>query len=153
MRFYRNAKGGTNTVELGPSLFIILIVILIPSINFMQIGLGYACGWYANFQAVRQAACAGRDPGGGSGLATAAANGAVQAWDATGLGKFLRAPMPVNIVNADYPPDTDGDGHNDFCQVTTTVTMTPMFPILWWGGGPIVFQYSAVRPLEETGLK
>jgi hypothetical protein len=146
MRFYRNAKGGTNTVELGPSLFIILIIILIPAIDFMQIGLAYACGWYANFCAVRAAACAGPLN------ATTAANGAVAAWDATGLGKFLHAPVPVNSVNV-VPPDTDGDGKNDFVEVKTVVTMIPMFPIPWATGTQIVFQYDTIRPLEEKNLQ
>src|SRR5262249_33776175 len=104
MKFYRNRKGGTNTVELGPALFILIIVVLIPCIDFMQIGLAYACGWYANHLAVREASCTGPDspvPAGGGGTSTKAqqaADNIVQAWANSGLGKFLRSPVPQNTV-------------------------------------------------------
>ena len=146
MRFYRKARGGTNTVELGPAIFIILIVILIPSLDFMQIGLAYACGWYANHLALREASCAGPT------RATAAANGATQAWANSGLGQFVHCPAPVNVVNCNVGNDMDGDGVGDFCQVTTTVQVQPMFSLPFVASTPITFKYQAVRPMEEKGL-
>lgn len=147
MRFYRKPRGGTNTVELGPALFIILIVVLIPAIDLLHIGLAFACGWYANHLAVREASCAGPTN------AQAAADNATAAWAATGLGKFVKAPPPQNTVNVPYPPDIDADGRNDFCQVTTRVQVTPMFQLPFVASGPVTFQYTAVRPLEEKGIR
>jgi len=133
-------------VELGPAMFIILIIVLIPCIDFMQIGLAYACGWYANHLATREAACAG------PANAVTAANNATAVWASSGLGAFVHAPPPVNTVNANFPPDIDGDGINDYVQVQTQVTIEPMFKLPFVASQPITFQYTGVRPLEEKGL-
>jgi len=157
MKFYRKARGGTNTVEFGPAVFVLLCVILLPCIDFMQIGLAYACGWYANHLAVREAACTGPTyPGPTNTAAQAAADFVVQQWANSGLGKFCRSPIPINtVVDPNYPPDNDvpPDGKNDFCLVTTQVTVTPMFQVPFMAANPITFQYTTVRPLEEKGLK
>lgn len=147
MKFYRKARGGTNTVELGPAIFIILIMILIPCLDFMQIGLAYGCGWYANHLALREASCAGPT------RAQAAADAATQAWAQSGLGQFVHAPNPVNTVVTNMGTDIDGDGVGDFCQVTTTVQVLPMFRLPFIASNPIVFSYQGVRPMEEKNLQ
>lgn len=147
MKTNRNAKGGTNTVELGPALFIILIVIFIPCIDIMHIALAYGCGWYANHLAVREAAVAG------PGKAQTAADTATAAWAVSGIGKFVKAPPPQNAVVCPFGEDIDGDGRNDYCEVTTRVQVTPMFALPFVASAPVTFQYSAVRPLEEKDLR
>jgi hypothetical protein len=146
MRVHRNSRGGTNTVELGPAMFIILIVILIPCIDFMQIGLAYACGWYANHMATREAACAG------PATAQAAADNATLAWASSGLGAFVRAPAPVNVATPYVLPDIDLDGIGDYMRVDTTVRVEPMFRLPFVANQTIVFTYSGVRPMEEKGI-
>ncbi len=145
MRFYRKARGGTNTVELRRHLHN-LDSYFDFEIDFMQIGLAYACGWYANHLALREASCAGPS------RATAAANGATQARANSGLGQFVHCPAPVNVVNCNVGNDMDGDGVGDFCQVTTTVQVQPMFSLPFVASTPITFKYQAVRPMEEKGL-
>jgi hypothetical protein len=130
-------------------MFIILIVILIPCIDFMQIGLAYACGWYANHLATREAACAGPVN------AQAAADNATAAWASSGLGAFVRAPAPTNVVFPNYPPDIDvpPDAVGDYMRVDTTVRVQPMFKVPFVGiDQTIVFTYSGVRPMEEKGI-
>jgi hypothetical protein len=152
MRLHRKKKGGTNTVELAPALFILLIVVLIPCIDILHIGLAYAFGWYANFLATREVACVGPNPPAPM-TPQSVADTATAAWANSGLGQFVHAPPPVNVVNASYPPDIDGDGKNDFCQVTTTVQVLPMFRMPFGPTTPISFTYCTVRPLEEKDIK
>ena len=157
MRSRRNKKGGTNTVELAPALFILLVIVMIPAIDMLHIGVAYAFGWYANFLATREASCTGPDPGtNGTGNVAAqnAADKATATWAQTGLGRFIHAPPPVNNpVNPNYPPDVDNDGRNDFCLVTTRVQVIPMFNFPGLAAGPITFQYTTVRPLEEHNVR
>ncbi len=152
MRLHRNKKGGTSTVELAPALFVLLIIVLIPCIDMLHIGLCYAFGWYANHLATREVACAGPTPPAPS-TPQSVADTATQAWANSGLGQFVHAPPPVNVVNVSYPPDIDGDGMNDFCQVTTTVKVTPLFMLPFVASQPVNFTYVTTSPLEEKGLK
>jgi hypothetical protein len=150
MNLNRNNKGGTNTVEFGPALFVLIIMVLIPCIDFMQIGLAYACGWYANHLAVREATCTGPTyPGPTNTAAKIAADNVVQGWANSGFGKFLHSPVPVNTV---VDPHYSNNGQNFYCKVTTQVTVSPMFSLPFVASAPITFQYTAVRPLEETGI-
>ncbi|HEY9774962.1 MAG TPA: hypothetical protein V6C81_14455 [Planktothrix sp.] len=146
MKFYRSKRGGGFAVEFGPALFVILIMFLIPAINFVQMGLVYCCGWYANHVATREAACAGPTK------AQAAADSAVQAWASTGLDSLIHAPVPTNTVVCPTGQDIDGDGKPDFCQCTTVVKATPFFPMPWLTASQVTFQYSDLRPIEEKGL-
>jgi hypothetical protein len=146
MKLYRNSRGGTSTVELGPALFILLIVILIPCIDMMQIGLAYAFGWYANHIATREAACAGPNP-----AATNAANGATAAWAATGLGAFVHCPPPVNNVVTDTV-STASSTTVPMVTCVTTVQVRPMFMLPFVASQYVTFQYTGIRPLEEKGL-
>jgi len=142
MRFYRTRKGGTNTVELAPALFILLIVVLIPCLVIIHIGLAYACGWYANHLATREAACAGPIN------RQTAADGATAAWAASGLGKFVHAPPPSNLVTSNPAGGPDPNGYQEV-TVTTTVKVLPLFQLPFVANGPVTFQYSATRPYEE----
>jgi len=121
-------------------------MVLLPAIDFVQIGLVYCCGWYANHVATREAACAGPTK------AQAAADAAVAAWDAFGIAVFVHSPVPTNVVVCPTGQDIDGDGRPDFCQCTTLVKVTPFFPIPWVTGPLTAFQYSDLRPIEEKGL-
>jgi hypothetical protein len=146
MKFYRSKRGGGFAVEFGPALFIILIMVLIPAIDFVQIGFLYCCGWYANHVATREAACAGPLN------AQAAADAAAAVWTQFGIGVITHSPVPTNTVTCPTGQDIDGDGKPDFCRCTTVVKVTPIFPMPWLIGTQVTFQYSDLRPIEEKGL-
>jgi hypothetical protein len=142
MKFYRKKLGGTGTVELAPALFILLIVILIPCLMIIHMGLAYACGWYANHLATREAACAGYLN------AQTAADNATLVWSQSGLGKFVHAPPPTNTL-IDVPPTPDPTTGYQEVTVTTTVKVLPLFQLPFVDSAPVTFQYSATRPFEE----
>lgn len=147
MKSMRNQKGGTSTVELGPAILILCVVVLIPCIDMVSIALQYACGWYCNHLAVREAACQGPL------AAQTAANNATNAWKATGLGGFCKltsAPTSTVLGSGGWSgQDIDGDGHGDFCKVQTTISIQPLFPIPFFMNQPITFQFVDSRPYEE----
>ncbi|HEY9756283.1 MAG TPA: hypothetical protein V6C97_14040 [Oculatellaceae cyanobacterium] len=50
----RNCKGGTGIAELGPALFVLIIVILIPMMDMLYLMMSYAAGWMLNHQTTRE---------------------------------------------------------------------------------------------------
>jgi hypothetical protein len=127
-------------------MFIILIIVLIPSIDMLHMGLAYACGWYANHLAVREAACSGPTKW------QAAADNATNAWLASPLGVFVRATSVKNVPTpmGSVDPTTN---LNKEVQVQTTITLKPMFQVPFITGQTVTFTYTGIRPLEETGLQ
>lgn len=155
MKFYRNKKGGSGTVELAPALVVIFIVILVPMLDLLYLGLAYAAGWYCNHLVVREVAC--RDPGASGAAATAATD----AWAQTGLAKFIGASTATNTVtflkNGVAFTPTPADPPTS-CSVATQVTVKPFLPIPMFMqieglNKPVVFGYSAERPQEEKGIQ
>ncbi|CAN5572483.1 hypothetical protein BH10CYA1_BH10CYA1_21590 [soil metagenome] len=156
MKFYRNKKGGSGTVELAPALIVIFIVVLIPMLDLLYLGLAYAAGWYCNHLVVREVAC--RDPNGGSPNAAAAA--ATSAWAGTGLAKFIGAGtgQVTNTIKF-LPPGTPSPGLPPAsCFVSTQVTVKPFLPIPFFMqveglNKAVIFGYGAERPQEEKGIQ
>ncbi|MBS2001570.1 MAG: hypothetical protein JST44_08695 [Cyanobacteria bacterium SZAS LIN-5] len=150
MKFYRNKKGGSGTVELAPALVVIFIVILIPMLDLLYLSLAYAAGWYCNHLVVREVAC--REPSN----ATAAADSATTAWAATGLAKFIGAGKSAVVNSPTFTNDANGNPIS--CTVSTVVTVQPFLPIPFFMkiqgmNQPVNFAYSAERPQEEKGIK
>ncbi len=150
MKFYRNRKGGSGTVELAPALVVIFIVILIPMLDLLYLGLAYASGWYCNHLVVREVAC--REPAN----ATVAADSATQAWAGTGLAKFIGASAASVVNNPSFKNDASGNPIS--VTVSTVVTVQPFLPIPFFMqvqglNQPVKFGYSAERPQEEKGIK
>lgn len=157
MRFYRKARGGTNTVELAPMLFVLICVILIPMLDFLYLALAYADCWLANHLAVREACCTADPPQPPLNRSRQqAADGATTAWQGFGLGKFVKASGISNTI-ADGP-DEDGDTKPDSITVSTNITIQPFLhiPFLTSVAGinaPITYRFAASRPVEEKGIK
>lgn len=132
MRFYRNNRGATNTVELACGMFMLLALAVVPCFAIIQIGFTYACGFYCNRQAAREAACKGPGPV-DAGLrdgtnAQAGATSATKTWAKTGLGAFCKPDSCVSTVLSPTPSgdDIDGDHHPDFCTVQTVIRFKPI---------------------------
>ncbi len=157
MKFYRNKRGGSGTVELAPALVVIFIVILVPMLDLLYLGLAYASGWYCNHLVVREVAC--RDPN----SSTAAANAATTAWAATGLAKFIGAGTGAVTNNVTFllnsVPTVPTPGNPPTsCSVATLVTVQPFLPIPFFMqveglNKPVIFSYAAERPQEEKGIQ
>ncbi len=155
MKFYRNKKGGSGTVELAPALIVIFVVILIPMLDLLYLGLAYAAGWYCNHLVVREVAC--RIPNTATGAGTAAGD-ATAAWAATGLAKFIGANVgSVNntITFQANPLPNQGPIST---TVATSVLVQPFLPIPFFMqveglNKPVTFTYSAERPQEEKGIQ
>jgi nitrate reductase NapE component len=45
---------GSQLVEFGPALFIVLLVGLFPLLDLMYVGMAYCCGWYYNQMEARE---------------------------------------------------------------------------------------------------
>lgn len=158
MKFYRNKKGGSGTVELAPALVIIFIVILFPMLDLLYLSLAYASGWYCNHLVVREVAC--RVPDTNTTNPGSAAWDATKAWADTGLAKFIGANVNSvqNTVSYTMPPNpTPTDGPVS-CTVATQVTVQPFLPIPFFMqveglNKPVIFSFSAERPQEEKGIK
>jgi hypothetical protein len=153
MKFYRNKKGGSGTVELAPALLVIFVVILIPMLDLLYLGLAYAAGWYCNHLVVREVAC--RNPITDSVIA---AQSATDAWAGTGLAKFIGATTATNVIvfNPVNPPTPAAPPVS--VTVTTTVVVKPFLPIPFFMNVeglnvPVSFTYSAERPQEEKGIQ
>jgi hypothetical protein len=160
MKFYRNKKGGSGTVELAPALVVIFIVILIPMLDLLYLGLAYAAGWYCNHLVVREVAC--RDPVVTPPPANSpgtAAGDATAAWAATGLAKFIGAGAGAVVNNISFTPNPTNPAAGPVsCTVGTVITVQPFLPIPFFMkvqgmNQPVAFAYSAERPQEEKGIK
>jgi hypothetical protein len=162
MKFYRNRKGGSGTVELAPALVVIFIVILIPMLDLLYLGLAYAAGWYCNHLVVREVAC--RIPSVASGAGSAAGD-ATAAWANTGLAKFIGANSGsvTNTITFAYPipppnPVPVPPNGASSTTVSTSVLVQPFLPIPFFMkveglNKPVIFTYSAERPQEEKGIQ
>ena len=160
MKFYRNKKGGSGTVELAPALIVIFIVILIPMLDMLYLALAYASGWYCNHLVVREVAC--RDPivtPPPANTSGSAAGDATVAWANTGLAKFIGADSNA-VVNTMFftANKIDPTAGPVSCTVTSVITVQPFLPIPFFMqvdglNKPVKFAYSAERPQEEKGIK
>jgi hypothetical protein len=147
IKYRRNNRGGTSSVEFGPAVFILLIVVVIPCIDILQMGLAYGLAWYFDYMALRQAACAGPTN------ASTEVNNLQAQWQSMGVGNFCRAAISNIAIQTNQPPDVNGDGTGDYCWVQMQVTCSPIFPLPWAGGAPVTFSFNGSRPMEEQDLK
>jgi hypothetical protein len=160
----RSTKGGTNTVELAPALFILIIVILIPIMDMLFLIMSYTAGWYLNHLCTRE--CAVHDP-----TQAAEISSAVQIADSTwkksmlcGLAQATGAASQEQVTYVDASNNkyvsnlsTNGSGTVSgtavpapsqtpatppvppqiiTCQVITTLPIKPLFVVPFIGSVP-----------------
>ena len=143
MRRFRRDSRGNQISELGPALFIILIVILFPLMLLIYLGLGYACGWYLNHMSTRAAAIVV------PGQMQNAMDAQQAAWEATGLAAFTKATV---ISNTATRVNIDGDPEDDIVRVTTRIQIEPLVIVPFIPLRPLPFQFVSERPVEEHGI-
>lgn len=182
MRHIRGSKGGTGIAELGPALFILIIVILIPIMDMLYLAMSYAAGWYLNHLCTRE--CAVHDPTSGAAIQSAVQIadtawkksmlcGLAQASNATttekvtyydNSGGTYNSTLQTNgtgivISSAVNPaPAPTGTSYVVTAQVVTTIPVKPLFVVPFIGSVPglsavVDFNYSGQRPQEEKGIK
>lgn len=157
IRHSRSRKG--SIAELGPALFILIIVILVPLMALICVGLGFACGWYLNFMSVRAAATVPKAQAAG------ALTNMEAAWRGSGLPAFTGASVgsntaayfdtAPNIIPA-RPATSNSPAEpqrtivaDDLVVVTTVVTINPFVSVPFIPIGPMTFTYKGERPVEE----
>ena len=179
----RNSKGGTSIVELGPALFVLVIVVMIPVCDLLAMLCSYTAGWLLNEMCARECACKNptlaTDITRGVFIADSAwksnilISGLAQARGATTLQRvtYVRNDGVTFVSNL----TADGSGNvsgspvvespapstNSYiatCQVLTTLPVKPLFVVPFVGSvpglsAPINFVYFCQRPQEEKGFQ
>jgi len=147
IKYRRNNRGGTNTVEFGPAVFVLIVLVMVPCIDMVQIGLAYGLGWYFEHMALREAACAGP-----ARSATEVANIQAQ-WQSMGVGNFLHSTVSNIQILTNQLPDENGDNVGDYCWVQMDINVTPVWQVPFCPAGPVLFHFNATQPMEEQDLK
>jgi hypothetical protein len=143
----RARKRGSAMAELGPALFILLIVIFFPLLNLAMFGLTYfCCGTLTDLQAdkakVLPRSIAMSDLG-------PVKNTVPDAWQKTGLGAFAKLSAPLETAIS-YPVLANGM----HVRVSTRFTASPFMPIPFIPGvpalsAPVTFTFTSQRILED----
>jgi hypothetical protein len=100
----RNNRGGTGIAELGPALFVLIIVIFIPICDLLAMTCSYVAGYLLNSTMARECAC--KDPtdatGSGAGLVnvTAGVKIADTAWKSNVLIAGLAQARNATTIHA-----------------------------------------------------
>src|ERR1700677_955799 len=90
MRHSRRRRKGPALAEFGPAIFIILVVILYPMIDFLYMSTAYCYGCSCNHLVVRNVATT--DPTNAAAVGTAVSN-AVTAWANTCMAAYIMGGM------------------------------------------------------------
>lgn len=140
---YRRRNKGNQITELGPALFILLIVVLFPLAALIYMGMGVGCGWFLNHMCTRAVAVVRSDE------MPLALTKQEDAWKASGLAKFTGARI---VSNTAARADINGKPGDDVVRVTTVVEIQPFVQIPFVPLGPYPFTFKGERPIEERGI-
>lgn len=158
MRKRRSQTGAGQIAELGPAIWIILVMVLFPMMDLIYMGMAYGSGWFLNHMVTRAVVTA--DPTDAAKVSTAV-NGATAGWQGSYLAQFIGVVgTPTNTVA--FIPGPGPIPPADFAKVTTTVTCKPFMDMR---GIPIInafsipgcttnatFVFCDIRPQEEKGI-
>lgn len=144
-RFYSKVrrKKGNQITELGPAMFILLVVVLFPLAALVYMGMGVGCGWFLNHMSTRAASVVP-----GPQMPTALTK-QEDAWKASGLAKFTNANVVSNVATR---ADINGKPGDDVVRVTTIIEIQPFVQIPFVPLGPYRFTFNGERPIEERGI-
>ncbi len=141
---------GSSIAEFGPVLFIILVVVLFPMIDFVALGLTYNCGnmlnaWQLRESAVTKATTARKDDG-------PIKKTIVDNWRTKGIGAF--AKVDPNSISTKVNYQSAGVGNDITVEVVTKMTADPFLPVPFFVKVPglnesVPFQYATQQLLED----
>ena len=160
---------GSALTEMGPALFVLLILIFFPMLNLIQIGAAYALANTYHQHIIREIAFRRPEQ---KDTAIAAVNREI---DANGLYQFIRVTNKTvdqvefldrtgTPINAPLPPVDDvSSAANDLrnsiakVRVTTTMTIAPYFTIPFFQSipgisAPVPFRVQTDKPQDEKGV-
>lgn len=153
MRSQRSCRGGGQIAELGPALFLILIVLVFPIIEFLYLGSAYCFGWYLNYEVTRLAAQYAPPPN-DTGPRDDAITQFTTQWR-NSLGRFTGSNAtnlaPVYQFQPGPPPFAES------VRVTTRVLVRPFVYVAFFNGvpglgAPVQFVFNGRATQEERGL-
>ncbi len=155
----RSQFGSGQIAELGPALWIILVMVFFPMLDLMYMGMAFGSGWFLNHMVTR--AVVVTDPTNASAVSSAI-NGATTAWQSSVLAQFIGVVGTPTSTPAWFPDPINAADTNGICQITTQVTCKPFMDMR---GVPIInafnipgctanvtFLYRDRRPQEEKGI-
>lgn len=143
---------GSSIAEFAPMLFVLLLIVLFPMIDFIAMGLGYCCANTLNAIQLREAcvtrATAARDTGG------PIKRTLVDNWRNTGIGAFTKPVAGSIVTRVNY---YQGTSANDIiCEVDTSMSIDPFLqmPIPFLGGlpglnAPCPYRFVSQQLLED----
>lgn len=168
MKLNRKSQGSA-LAEMGPALFLLLILIFFPMLNLIQIGAAYALANTYHQHIIREIAFRRPEQ---KNQAIAAVNREI---DANGLYTFIKATTKTvdqvdfldkngAVITASLPaPEDTSSAANDLrnsivkVRVTTTMTIAPYFTIPFFQpipgiSAPVPFRVQSDKPQDEKGV-
>jgi len=165
-RTVRCRKTGSAIAEFGPAMFVLVIIVFFPLLDFLGMAAQYGMAAYVNYAMSRELACRSvADGTGGSppavGTTTpvmAAVNGNQVYTDivtngiaATGFGSFLGINNGTLTCQAGYTNPSDGTQPTVTCS--TVIAAAPFVSVPWFSAtpglnAPFNIQIQSVRPRE-----
>ena len=145
---------GSALTEMGPALFILLMMIFFPMLDLMAMLASYCSSFYLNMQQTKEAAIVPSSDA----LSTSGQvqKGCVDAWLANGVGKFVKTTKypSTKVVYTSGTPDPNTQVVDKIVTVTTTVDCQPFltipFPIPVTGlNSPMTFTITSQAQMEN----
>jgi hypothetical protein len=145
---------GSAIAEMGPALFILLIVGVFPVLDLIFAGSAYCACVLLNNLELREAS---RIP---ASETDASMTQIAYNWQNSGVGQFagvVGQPQAQCTYNAIDIQGSTSAGKEMYVIVSTTVTLKPFFPIPFFGqipvlGAPVTYTIGGRRLLENPGL-
>ncbi len=155
---HRGNQVGNATAEIGPALFILLVMVLPPMLDLAGLAFAYGAGWYLNFLQAREAAVSAEVRQGKivNGAEIASALEAVRAsWSGTSLCRFTEAEgvsERFQLVGA------GGSGSGNavrYIEVVTAMQVKPFVTVPFFKnvpglGAPVGFSFTGIRLVEDV---
>jgi len=150
-------KRGSAIAEMGPALFVLLVIIFFPMIDLMEVGAGYMMAQSFHDSMLR--AIAVSQPTGGTQdpsiqtQATAISN-VTNSFAGSGFASFLHVQATdLQVTNVTYLPSA---ANPTTVQVSTSVSVAPFISIPYFSpvpglNAPVIFTSTSQRPQEELG--
>lgn len=147
----KRRKKGSAITEFGPALFLFIIIIFFPMLDFLGLCAAYCAGWYCNFMACRELSVRKKDEG-LNGTVFTEVNGNLFT---SGLVHFIGIKTEADLVHTASYPDPATTGQQPEVVCTTNIKATPFITIPFWGNvpglnAPMDFVIVSSRPREVT---
>jgi|688.fasta_scaffold1032282_1 hypothetical protein len=164
MKAYRRKCRGSAITEAGPALFLLLVIIFFPMLDFIEMGAAYIFSSIFHDYVIRELAVSA--PPGVTDTAIQSKDQAIakikKNFQDSSFYNFLKmSPNDLSVDEVKYY-DASGTEVTDTSklpvtvQCKTTCTIQPFISIPWWGqcpglNAPFPFIQSSQRPQEEKG--